>query len=499
MPRANAWLRYRLIGVVVCILLAGFITTNVISYRDAAGALKTTILHNELPLTGSNIYSEIQADLVRPVFISSQMANDTFVQDWLEAGEQDPDRITRYLEAIRAKYGVFTSFLISERTRDYYHFRGDLRQVDEKSPDDVWYFRARAMTAPYEINIDYDAASNRTLTIFVNYRVVDKAGKFLGITGVGLTLDSVRHIVDRYRSDFQRNVYFLSKTGEITVASAGAPKAGDNIHTLPGIDSIAARILDEREGQFEYTRDGEAWLLDTRFIPELGWYVAVEQRQADALRGVWTSFVTNLWIGFGIILLTAITIAATISVYHRTLEAMASTDKLTGLANRQVFDATMARLLNTRRRNTRSFAVLLFDLDHFKRINDTLGHLRGDEVIRKVADVSRGRLRGSDLVCRWGGEEMIALAFNCPLDAARDLAESLRATVAGTPLVSPDDGRRVTISVGVTAFQPGDTIDTILSRVDKALYRAKQDGRDCVRVAEWLEPADAAAEPASVG
>src|SRR5580692_9235638 len=168
MSTATVWLRLRLIFLVVCVLVAGFSVTNLLSYRDAVGALKSTILHHELPLTGSNIYSEIEADLVRPVFISSQMANDTFLKDWLLNAEQDRDQITRYLEAIRKRYGVFTSFLVSERTHQYYHFNGAPRVVSETNPDDVWYFRVRAMTAPYEINIDHDEASNRTVTIFVN-------------------------------------------------------------------------------------------------------------------------------------------------------------------------------------------------------------------------------------------------------------------------------------------------------------------------------------------
>jgi len=101
------------------------------------------------------------------------------------------------------------------------------------------------------------------------------------------------------------------------------------------------------------------------------------------------------------------------------------------------------------------------------------------------------------MVCRWGGEELIALAFNCTLDDAWELAETLRETIATTPIFTPDDGTRVTISVGVTLQRPGDTIDTILSRADRALYRAKQDGRNCVRVAGLDVPA--AIEAAVVG
>jgi diguanylate cyclase (GGDEF)-like protein len=483
MPTVTTWLRFRLIGLVVCVLIAGFSLTNVLSYRDAVRALKDTILHHELPLTGSNIYSEIEADLIRPVFISSQMANDTFVKDWLESGEQDRDRITRYLEAIRRRYGVFTSFLVSEKTRQYYHFSGKLRTVSETDPDDVWYFRDRVMREPYEINIDYDESSNRTVTIFVNYRVLDDAGNLLGITGVGLNIDAVRHIVDRYHDAFQRSVYFVDKSGTITVGSPGAPPTGGNLYQIPGLKSLAARITGTQEGQFEYDRDGEPYLLETRYIPELGWYVFVEQSQGDATQHIWRSFLTNLWVGFGIIFITAGIVAWSISIYQRRLDLMATTDKLTGLSNRQVFDTTLEHLIAGRRRGAQGFAVLLFDIDHFKRVNDSYGHVNGDEAIRKIATATRRLLRKSDLVCRWGGEEMIVLALDCPLEEARRLAETLRAGIRIEPLFDPDEGTRVTISVGVTAFQAGDTMDSILSRVDTALFQAKADGGDRVRVA----------------
>jgi len=191
----------------------------------------------------------------------------------------------------------------------------------------------------------------------------------------------------------------------------------------------------------------------------------------------------NLWVGFGIIFLTAATITGAIAAYHRKLDMMATTDKLTGLANRQVFDGAMAHLLKSRRRATRPFALLLCDIDHFKQVNDTLGHLRGDEVIRKVAETALGVLRDTDVVCRWGGEELIVLAHNCALDDACKLAESLRSTIADQAVFVPDDGTRVTVSVGVTTHAAGDSMDMLLARVDKALYRAKREGRNCVRVA----------------
>ncbi|MBN8874118.1 MAG: GGDEF domain-containing protein [Rhodospirillales bacterium] len=465
------------------LLLVGFGATNLIGYTNAVRTLKETILHNELPLTGSNIYSEVQADLIRPIFIASIMANDTFLKDWLIDGEKNPAQVTRYLDTIRAKYGVFTSFLISDATRRYYHFRGGERHVRPESPEDIWYFRVRDMTKPYEINIDFDQSSNDTVTIFVNYRVLGYDGRFLGVTGVGLSIDSVQRIVARYRTEFHRNVFFVTRTGEVTVTSQDGPRTGTTIGSLPGLSAITPQILAGQEGQFEYQRDGETVLLDTRFIPELGWYVLVEQEQSAATRPLWRSFVTNLWIGSAIILATALVIAWAVSAYHRRLTTLATTDKLTGLGNRQEFDAAMLRLTRPGRRQGRPFAVLLLDIDHFKQINDTLGHLGGDEVIRAVARRTRSVLRTTDLVCRWGGEEFIVVAHDCSAGEAAGVAETLRLAVEEMAVRMPDDGTRVTISIGLTTSRLGDTADLILARVDRALYQAKREGRNCVRIA----------------
>lgn len=484
MLRANEWLRLRLIGIIVCLLVAGFGLTNIVSYRNAVSILKSTILHNELPLTGTNIYSEVQADLIRPVFISSVMANDTFLKDWLLAGENGTEQVVRYLDTIRDKYGVFTSFLISEKSRRYYHFSGKDRFILDDEPDDGWFFRVRQMAEPYEINIDHDQSSNRTLTIFVNYRLLDYNGNFLAVTGVGLNIESVRRIVERYRNNFQRNVYFVSKEGEVTVTSDGGPTPGSRLTAMAGLKDIAPDMLSKPEGQYEYEREGEAYLVDTRFIPELGWYVVVEQRQADATQGLWQSFVINLWIGFGIIFITACVIAWAVTLYHRRLTLLATTDKLTGIANRQAFDETMRRLARRQRR----FAVLLIDIDDFKHINDTKGHLRGDEVIRAIATRIVDNVPKSDLVCRWGGEEFIVLAYDRDREEARDLGETLRADIEHAAIEMLEDGSPVTVSVGITTWRDKDTVDGMLLRVDQALYQAKRDGRNRVRVAAAASP-----------
>lgn len=472
--------RGRLIVLIGGILLLGFLTTNLISFRVSTAALKATILQNELPLTSSNIYAEIQTDLLRPIFVSSLMSHDTFVKDWLAGGEQDVEQIKRYLEEIRARYDVFTSFLISEQTRNYYHFTGIAQVVEESDPEDVWYFRVRKMTEPYEVNIDFNQAQGNEITIFINYRVLDYQGRFIGVTGVGLKLDTVARILSHYKTNYQRGIYFVDQNGRITVRSDGAVIQEDSIRTARGISAIAGDILGKPDGYFEYVRDGETMLLTSRFIPDLGWRVIVEQRESEALASLWQSFLTNLLIGIAIILLTIGTIAYAINLYQKRLEDMAVTDKLTGIGNRQLLDIALDQSLKLRRRVTMPFSVILIDIDRFKSVNDTRGHLKGDKAIRGVAQIIKGRVREADLLCRWGGEEFILLAHNCRLDQAKDLAEDLRASIAASPVLESDDGLRVTVSCGVAEARDSDDAESLVGRADRALYRAKDEGRNRV-------------------
>jgi len=172
------------------------------------------------------------------------------------------------------------------------------------------------------------------------------------------------------------------------------------------------------------------------------------------------------------------------------LERLASTDALTGLANRYRFFAVAEQELKRAARYGRPLAVAMADLDHFKRINDTCGHEAGDYVLTAFSVLCRQILRPSDLIARFGGEEFALLLPETGLSGAVALAERLRAATETLPM---PDGRLaggISISIGVTVVHPGETsVDTALSRADRALYAAKQGGRNRVCVFDG-EPED---------
>ena len=170
----------------------------------------------------------------------------------------------------------------------------------------------------------------------------------------------------------------------------------------------------------------------------------------------------------------------------RSAELLAATDGLTGLSNRRLFDTELCERLRVAAVRGSHVALLLFDIDFFKRINDTYGHPAGDAVLRTVAATLREGVRQSDLAARYGGEEFAVILSGGNPNVAASLAERLRAAVAaaGMPVTAPDGPLRITISVGVASMTADRaTPGALIEAADRALYDAKQGGRDRVVVA----------------
>ena len=172
---------------------------------------------------------------------------------------------------------------------------------------------------------------------------------------------------------------------------------------------------------------------------------------------------------------------------HGVVRRQAVTDDLTDLANRRRFmDALRQEVARSARLET-PLALVLFDLDHFKQINDRCGHQAGDDVLRSAADVIRGRVRETDLAARIGGEEFAVILPGTGLGGAVSLAENLRRDISeGVEL--PDDELTLTASFGVAEHQSGEPAETLIGVADRALYRAKADGRDRVHAADAEPP-----------
>lgn len=160
-------------------------------------------------------------------------------------------------------------------------------------------------------------------------------------------------------------------------------------------------------------------------------------------------------------------------------ERSAQTDFLTELANRNRGYTMLLAEIDRAQRYNESFSVILFDIDHFKRVNDECGHPCGDAVLRELAVFANGHIRRTDLLARWGGEEFLLLMTHCDLASARLKADHLRQQLKNRAFHSDIN---LTASFGVTTYYPYDSASSMLERADNALYRAKRNGRNCVEV-----------------
>ncbi|HNO32640.1 MAG TPA: diguanylate cyclase, partial [Anaerolineales bacterium] len=167
------------------------------------------------------------------------------------------------------------------------------------------------------------------------------------------------------------------------------------------------------------------------------------------------------------------------------LHLLANRDSLTGVVNRRHFMELAKRELSRAKRYRRSLALILMDLDNFKKVNDTYGHQAGDQALLTLKKVCTKGTRTVDIFARLGGEEFVLMLPEIDQDLAASIAERLREALEKTVIRSGSHRFKVTVSMGVTecGLQKDDTLDAMLSRADKALYRAKESGRN--RVLIW--------------
>ncbi|MGI9415783.1 MAG: GGDEF domain-containing protein [Hyphomicrobiales bacterium] len=160
------------------------------------------------------------------------------------------------------------------------------------------------------------------------------------------------------------------------------------------------------------------------------------------------------------------------------------TDQLTGISNRKAFDEMMKRLTDETIEERYDLCLLIGDIDHFKKFNDTFGHQTGDQVLRLVAGCLTSVLKGRDFAARYGGEEFAVLLPETSLDAAQTVGDHIRKTVMSKKLIKKSTGENlgvITMSFGGAKFRPGESIEQFIGRADECLYAAKDAGRNLVK------------------
>lgn len=472
--------KYRLLLIITSLLVVGFFLTSFVSYKIAIDASKNELKYKSLPLSSDNIFSEIQRDILKPNIVSSLMANDTFMRNWIMNGEQDLSLIQNYLATIKSKYNTSSSFLVSDKTKNYYYSKGFLKKISPTHPRDIWFYRVKNAVDEYESNIDADMAANDSLTIFINYRVYDFKNNFIGVTGVGLKTSHVSELLETYKAKYNHNIYFVNNASQIVLSAKNFRRTVPA--ELKNFFASAIKDYNRRDiTKFEYEFEGEEYLLNVRYIDELNLYLFVDANENYFSKEIQDSLYINILIFVILIIAVIGLILFNIDYYQNRLEILAKSDKLTTLANRHAFDSIFDRTFHSLRKDDTSLSLILMDIDNFKSINDTFGHLTGDLVLKEVAAVLKSTFRQKDIIARWGGEEFIVLLPNVNHKNAFALAEKLRLAIFNDKSFNSIIQKSLTVSLGVVTKLEFESKEEFFKRVDDKLYEAKKAGKNITK------------------
>lgn len=448
-----------------------------INYKVSLETTQKQLKTQALPLSLDNIYTEIQKHIIQPYLISSMMANDIFVKSWLLEGEENTEKITSYLNTIKTKYSMFSTFLLSQKSKKYYSNKGLLEVIDETKPSNAWYYNFIKTNNEHEINLDMNKNLTNSLMMFINYRIHDEYNNLLGATGVGLKISYINDMLKRFREDFSLKVRFFDSNANLILSEDANFKKMSEIKSLA---SYQNRILSSDDEMFEATYLGDVYIIKTRYVPELNLFLVVEAKVDDFVKEIKSIFYINLLVSLAITFAIAYIILAIIRKYNSKMKFLADNDPLTKLANRRSFNEQFVHFFDLRKRDKKPLCVLFLDLDNFKNINDTYGHDVGDKVLSRTAKLLKSNIRKTDLIARWGGEEFVVLFIDSNLKETELICEKIRVSLEEDKVLKEECQLTVTGSFGLTQIQNLDTIDDVLTRADKAMYEAKSLGKNRV-------------------
>lgn len=468
--------RLKLVTALCGIMLTGFVLLAVVNYNVSQRYIREEVVNSSLPLLRDTIYSEIHADLMQPIHVASVMANDTFLRDWVLEGEKDPARVIRYLQRIHEEYGFFSSFFVSTASSRYYHFKNVLKDVHPDDPHDGWFYDFLASGLTMRLEVDTNEAASNELTVFINYRVRDAASRIIGVTGVGLRMATLARLFNDYKRLHGKTVFMVDGKGVVQVHPDVSLVRGTSLASIASPE-VSEGVLSAKDtpADFEFKgKDGGVYLT-SRYIPEIDWYIIVQQAEFDVMASARNNFIRTVAAGAVVTLAVLLVSLMTVNRYHRRLESFALVDPLTGLPNRLAFEQRFNMQHSLLGRGGEEFSLAVLDLNDFKRINDSYGHFVGDRILQEVGRLSGEVIREADMFARWGGDEFMLLVMGGAA-SSHNVVQRFNERLAKTPLVEVNGNLLcIQMSCGLTTVLPSDTLDSAYLRADKAMYDAKRE------------------------
>lgn len=445
-------------------ILISFALTTVISINS----LRSVISDNAQDMTtilAARIYDAINSELSNPIMAARTMSSDSFLKKQLEQEKENSEEemlscMTEYLDMIKNEFGYNTAFVVSENSRKYYTYEGLNKIITpEDGGHDVWYSIFLEGGKSYDFDVDTDEVNEGSWTIFVNSRIEDEEGNLLGVCGVGVVMTDMQEIFREFEQEYNVKVNLVDKNGLVQVDT-------DSVNIENAVLDEIADVAGSRE-EYVHTMDKNGGYSVTKYLEDFGWYLVIRNDGTNNQKVFSDVIIKNLIALVSILILLLICVRILLDREKKKLEKSAITDSLTGLANRAYYKCYVEGNAEAAVKKYQSMAF--FDIDYFKTINDTMGHLKGDEILKQVAALVTETVKKEGEAIRWGGDEFLIL-FKGNVEEGSRLCETLRKKV--------EERTQVTISVGICSVS--ENFEENFYTADKLLYKAKEKGKNRV-------------------
>lgn len=338
---------------------------------------------------------------------------------------------------------------------------------------------------PLTINSVYSDLKNDDLGIFISPRPTSYQQRYHDYMDYGLNLDKVNTLINLYKKEFNHNVYLANLNGDIIISTRNDDlKMQANINNIDSLSKISQNIIQHRKGSYQYNLDGNTYLLNVHYLPDFKWLLLVDTNQDEATANIRNSLYINIFIGIFIILTIIFLINTSMTSYQWQLKKIfneiATSDALTGLANRRTFDIMISHILANSLRNQSPVTVIMMEIDKLKDIHHKYGILAVESIIQQMGNVIKNSIRASDVGCRWSDEQFLITLNHCQADKAQAIAEALRLNIESAVIKHNNQTMNMTLSVGLSQYHVNDTVISLIDRVKTALAEAKALGNNRV-------------------
>ncbi len=431
------------------------------------------------------LFSLITSEIIKPLTVSQYMAIDPLLIKYIQQDDIDDKVLYNYITSVATRFNTM-SFIAVEKTQQLIDSSGKVTNLSNKNAE--WYHRLKAIEKTQFT--DFGNAENPHL--FFDVKMFNQQQEFLGFIGLAVDLDHFSQKFTEFKDEFGFELYFVDDNDKVTLSSSQLMKTSShhrkdievNINELEWYQHYLASQNKKNENNTTTNIFGaidDKYVVSQMPLKEVDWRVFIVSPPATEQKAYWILFIPKLLVFLLVSLALYYVFTLCIVNFKSNLVKESDTDYLTQLPNRKFIHWKYTQLSN----KFEHVSVVIADIDNFKILNDTYGHLFGDDVLKVIANKLSENLRDDDLTGRWGGEEFILILPNTTAIQAQEIIDRIRDNIANIPFSPSSTSKKfnVTVSFGISESHLADvSLKEIIAKADKALYNAKTNGRNQVVV-----------------